>query len=145
MCASHELRLQPDVSSFLGLIATLLIAAMVIAPALLPCEPNLPAASDLPTRRGPPGDTLWIDRDGNYYFNKRLVRYTALASALSHRPEDRPLYVFADRGIDYELVQDAFDVARRSGNHYIGLLARPTPPAGDVARSTSAAAAQLPE
>lgn len=78
-----------------GLIALLLIVAMVIGPAMSRCEPVLPEASNLPSRRGTAGDTLGIDYGQHYYLNKRHIRYAELALALARRPKDRPLYFLA--------------------------------------------------
>jgi biopolymer transport protein ExbD len=63
---------------------------------------------------------LGIDKDGNYYLNKKPIEAASVAPAL-HRiyveatREDKVLYLKADKGLDYSKVLDALDIAMHNG------------------------------
>jgi biopolymer transport protein ExbD len=113
----------PNVTPMVDVMLVLLIIFMVVAPALLAgfnAEP--PQAQNI---KDHPEDAetdqvLGIDKDGNYYLNKKPIRSEDVAPAL-HRiyieatREDKVLYLKADKGLDYSKVLDALDIAMHNG------------------------------
>jgi biopolymer transport protein TolR len=123
------LLVQPNVTPMLDVMLVLLIIFMVITPALLSYfEPAPPRAINLARYPEHPGDhTLWIDRGGGFYLNKRWVRAVDLEPALRQLmrslPNDGVLYLLADRSLDYGIVHHAMATAARSGVRVVGLIA----------------------
>jgi biopolymer transport protein TolR len=113
----------PNVTPMVDVMLVLLIIFMVVAPALLAgfnAEP--PQAQNI---KDHPEDAetdqvLGIDKDGNYYLNKKPIRSDDVAPAL-HRiyveatREDKVLYLKADKNLDYSKVLDALDIAMHNG------------------------------
>ena len=63
---------------------------------------------------------LGIDKDGNYYLNKKPIKNDDVAPTLKHIYDDTPrddkiLYVKADKDLDYAKVLDALDIATKNG------------------------------
>jgi biopolymer transport protein ExbD len=113
----------PNVTPMVDVMLVLLIIFMVVAPALLAgfnAEP--PQAQNI---KDHPEDAetdqvLGIDKDGNYYLNKKPIDAANVAPQL-HRiyveatREDKVLYLKADKGLDYSKVLDALDIAMHNG------------------------------
>ena len=122
-------QVQPNVTPMIDVMLVLLIVFMVAAPLLVAGMPAVPPqAVNLKAHPDDPADyTLGIDRDGQYYLNKRPIVAAALEPALRRlfatRPDDRVLYLRADRSLDYGVVHSAMAVAARSGARVVGLVA----------------------
>jgi len=113
----------PNVTPMVDVMLVLLIIFMVVAPALLAgfnAEP--PQAQNI--KDHPEDDqtdqVLGIDKDGNYYLNKKPIRPEDVAPALHHHyvenpPEVKVLYVKADKNLDYSKVLDVLDIAMHNG------------------------------
>ena len=113
----------PNVTPMVDVMLVLLIIFMVVAPALLAgfnAEP--PQAQNI---KDHPEDAetdqvLGIDKDGNYYLNKKPIRAEDVAPALKRiyvdaTRDDKVLYLKADKGLDYSKVLDALDIAMHNG------------------------------
>jgi biopolymer transport protein ExbD len=74
---------------------------------------------------------LGIDRDGNYYLNKKPVRPQDVGPMLKQiydaRTEDKILYLKADKGLDYAKVLDALDLAAKNGVRVTGMISEQRP------------------
>ncbi len=138
----------PNVTPMIDVMLVLLIIFMVVTPALLagfnavpPQAVNLkdhPEDSNL-------DQVLGIDRDGNYYLNKRPIRSQDVGPMLKQiydaRTEDKILYVKADKSLDYTKVLDALDLAAHNGVRVTGLISEQRPGTiSTVAGDTKAAA-----
>ena len=113
----------PNVTPMVDVMLVLLIIFMVVAPALLAgFNADPPQAQNI--KDHPEDDqtdqVLGIDKDGNYYLNKKRIDATAVAPTL-HRifvesqREDKVLYLKADKDLDYAKVLDALDIAMHNG------------------------------
>src|SRR4051812_16479605 len=119
----------PNVTPMIDVMLVLLIIFMVVAPALLagfnakpPEGVNLkdhPEDSNL-------DQVLGIDRDGQYYLNKKPIRTADLPALLKQifdaRTEDKILYLKADQQLDYAKVLDAVDIAAKNGVRVVGMI-----------------------
>ena len=113
----------PNVTPMVDVMLVLLIIFMVVTPALLAgFNADPPQAQNI---KDHPEDAetdqvLGIDKDGNYYLNKKPIEAASVAPAL-HRiyveatREDKVLYLKADKGLDYSKVLDALDIAMHNG------------------------------
>ena len=121
-------RVIPSVTPMLDLLLVLVIIFMVIAPALAGgFQIDVPTAQHLRAHPEAPSDrTLGIDRDGNYYLNKRPIRSEELEPALKEllraAPEDRVLYLKAPKALPYGRVLHILNVARENGATVVGLI-----------------------
>jgi biopolymer transport protein ExbD len=138
----------PNVTPMIDVMLVLLIIFMVVTPALLAgFNANPPQAVNL---KDHPEDAnldqvLGIDRDGNYYLNKKPIRAQDVGPMLKRiydaRTEDKILYLKADKGLDYSKVLDALDLAAKNGVRVTGMISEQKPGTiSTVAGDTKAAA-----
>ena len=138
----------PNVTPMIDVMLVLLIIFMVVTPALLAgFNATPPQAVNL---KDHPEDSnldqvLGIDRDGNYYLNKRPIRSQDVGPMLKQiydaRTEDKILYLKADKALDYSKVLDALDLAAHNGVRVTGLISDQRPGTiSTVAGDTKAAA-----
>lgn len=122
-------QVQPNVTPMIDVMLVLLIVFMVAAPLLMTGIPAVPPqAVHLTAHPDDPADyTLGIDAQGRYWLRHEMVPAPELEARLHAlfraRPDDRVLYLRADRAVDYAVVQDAMDRAARSGARVVGLIA----------------------
>jgi biopolymer transport protein TolR len=124
----------PNVTPMIDVMLVLLIIFMVVTPALLAgFNADPPKAVNL---KDHPEDAnldqvLGIDRDGNYYLNKKRIRTEDVGPMLKRiydaRTEDKILYLKADKGLDYSKVLDALDLAAKNGVRVTGMISEQKP------------------
>jgi biopolymer transport protein ExbD len=118
----------------IDVMLVLLIIFMVVTPALLAgFNADPPKAVNL---KDHPEDAnldqvLGIDRDGNYYLNKKRIRTEDVGPMLKRiydaRTEDKILYLKADKQLDYSKVLDALDLAAKNGVRVTGMISEQRP------------------
>ncbi len=122
-----------NVTPMVDVMLVLLIIFMVVTPLITAgFEAQLPQGINLKSR--PEEDTrvvLGIDVQGNYFLNKRPIRredaLNLLTAEFNARPQDKVLYVKADRGLKYQEVLDVMDIARDAGARVIGAITEQIP------------------
>jgi biopolymer transport protein TolR len=139
-----------NVTPLVDVCLVLLIIFMVVTPALLAgFAATPPTAVNL---KDHPEDAnldqvLGIDRDGQYYLNKRPIKNETLPQALKAiydvRTEDKILYVKADAQLDYSKVLDALDIAGHNGVRVVGMIGEQKPGTTSTVLGDSKAAAPL--
>jgi biopolymer transport protein TolR len=120
----------PNVTPMVDVMLVLLIIFMVVAPALLAgfnAEP--PQAQNI---KDHPEDSevdqvLGIDKDGNYYLNKKRIETADVGKALNQiyvqgTRDDKIMYLKADKNLDYSKVLDALDLATKNGVRVVGMI-----------------------
>jgi biopolymer transport protein TolR len=132
--AGGGVKAEPNVTPMIDVMLVLLIIFMVVTPALLAgFKANPPQAVNL---KDHPEDAnldqvLGIDRDGNYYLNKKRIRTEDVGPMLKRiydaRTEDKILYLKADKGLDYSKVLDALDLAAKNGVRVTGMISEQKP------------------
>ena len=138
----------PNVTPMIDVMLVLLIIFMVVTPALLAgFAATPPQAVNL---KDHPEDAnldqvLGIDRDGNYYLNKKPIKTQDVGPMLKQifdaRTEDKILYLKADKNLDYSKVLDAIDIAAHNGVRVLGAISDQQPGtestvAGDIPNTT---------
>jgi len=132
----------------IDVMLVLLIIFMVVTPALL-AGFNATPPQGVNLKHHPEDanldQVLGLDRDGNYYLNKRPIRAQDVAPMLKQiydaRTEDKILYVKADKSLDYAKVLDALDIASHNGVRVVGMISEQKPGTiSTVAGDTKAAA-----
>jgi biopolymer transport protein ExbD len=125
----------PNVTPMVDVMLVLLIIFMVVAPALMAgFNADPPQAQNI---KDHPEDekndqVLGIDKDGNYYLNKKPIQTTDVAAALKHIYVDTPrddyiMYLKADKNLDYSKVIDAMDMAMHNGVRVVGMISDQKP------------------
>ena len=124
-----SVKAEPNVTPMIDVMLVLLIIFMVVTPALLAGFNAVPPQGQ--NLKDHPEDSendqvLGIDRDGNYYLNKKPIAKTAIEAEIKRiydsRPDDKVLYLKADKELLYSKVVDATDMAAKNGVRVIGLI-----------------------
>jgi len=125
---------QPNVTPMIDVMLVLLIIFMVVTPALLAgFNADPPQGQNLKEH---PEDAendqvLGIDKDGNYYLNKKPIQKEALEAKIKEiyavREVDHTMYLKADAGLDYSKVVDATDMAAKNGVRVVALISDQKP------------------
>jgi biopolymer transport protein TolR len=124
----------PNVTPMIDVMLVLLIIFMVVTPALLagfnaepPVAINLkdhPEDADL-------DQVLGIDKDGNYYLNKKPIEYAQIGPVLKQiydaRTEDKIIYLKADKNLEYSKIIDMMDIAMKNGVRMVGMISDQKP------------------
>ena len=120
----------PNVTPMVDVMLVLLIIFMVVTPALLAgFNADPPQAVNI--KDHPMDDqvdqVLGIDKDGNYYLNKKPIAQADVGAALKHIYVDTPrddyiMYFKGDKDLDYAKVLDAMDVAMHNGVKVVGMI-----------------------
>ena len=131
---SSSVQSSPNVTPMIDVMLVLLIIFMVVTPALLEgfaAEP--PKAQNLKDHPEDPemDQVLGLDRDGNYYLNKKPYRSAddvaiALDNIYSNR-DDYVLYLKAHKDLEYSKVLDAMDMAAKHKVKVVGLISEQKP------------------
>lgn len=124
---------EPNVVPMIDVMLVLLIIFMVVTPALAAGFQAVPPAG-INLKTHPEEDTdqvLGIDKQGQYYLNKRALQNDKLAETLKSiydvRTVDKILYIKADKDLAYEKVLDAMDIASRNGVRVVGAVSDQVP------------------
>ncbi len=125
----------PNVTPMIDVMLVLLIIFMVVTPQLLAgFTADPPKAINL---KDHPEDAendhvLGIDKDGQYYLDKKPYTPESIAPLLSNiygtaGREDHVLYLRADQNLKYGKVQDAEEMAMKNKVTVLGLVGEQTP------------------
>ena len=124
----------PNVTPMIDVMLVLLIIFMVVTPALLAgFNAQPPQGQNLKEH---PEDAendqvLGIDKDGNYYLNKKPIQKAALEAEIKRiyaiRETDKTMYLKADAALDYSKVVDATDMAAKNGVRVVALISDQKP------------------
>ena len=120
---------RPNVVPMIDIMLVLLIIFMVVAPALM-AGFNATPPEGVNLKDHPEDEqtdqVLGIDRDGQYYLNKREIKNEDLPQRLKEiydaRTEDKILYLKADKSLNYSKVLDAVDIASKNGVRVVGMI-----------------------
>ena len=125
----------PNVTPMVDVMLVLLIIFMVVAPALLAgFNAQPPQAINI---KDHPEDektdqVLGIDKDGQYYLNKKLIKAEDVGPALKNIYVNTPrddyiMYFKADKDLQYSKILDAMDLAMKNGVRVVGMISDQKP------------------
>jgi biopolymer transport protein ExbD len=127
-------RAEPNVTPMIDVMLVLLIIFMVVTPALLAgFNADPPQGQNLKEH---PEDAendqvLGIDKDGNYYLNKKPISKDKLEAEIKRiyaiREVDHTMYLKADKELEYTKVVDATDMAAKNGVRVVALISDQKP------------------
>jgi len=130
---SGGVKAEPNVTPMIDVMLVLLIIFMIVTPLINAGFPaQAPTGINLKSHPEDPEDqVLGIDRDGQYYLNKRAIKNETLAEQLKAifdaRTTDKILYLKADKDLQYSKVLDAIDIAAHNGVRVVGAISDQTP------------------
>ena len=122
-----------NVTPMVDVMLVLLIIFMVVTPTLLAgFNAQLPVGRNLKERPDEENRTvLGIDVEGNYYLNKKPIPKADATRLLTlefeRHPDDKVLFVKADRKLRYGEVMAAMDIARDAGARVVAAVTDPAP------------------
>ena len=117
-----------NVTPLVDVMLVLLIIFMIVTPAIVAgFQAQLPEGVNLLSRPEEENRTvLGIDVQGNYYLNKRpIARADAaalLAQEFARHPDDRVLFVKADRTLRYGEMMEAMALGKEAGARVIAAV-----------------------
>ena len=127
--AGGGVKAEPNVTPMIDVMLVLLIIFMVVTPALLAGFNAQPPVGQ--NVKDHPEDeesdqVLGIDKDGNYYLNKRPISKDEIAKEIKRiydvRQVDKIMYLKADKDLEYSKVQDATDMAAKNGVSMMAMI-----------------------
>jgi biopolymer transport protein ExbD len=122
-----------NVTPMVDVMLVLLIIFMVVTPALLTgFQAQLPMGKNLKERPDEEGRvTLGIDISGAYYLNRVPINKEQALEILKRefdaRPQDKVLFLKADKGLAYSEILAAMKVARDSGARVVAAVSDAPP------------------
>jgi biopolymer transport protein TolR len=110
-----------NVTPLVDVMLVLLIIFMIVTPAIMAgFQAQMPEGAHLKAR--PDDDertTFGVDREGRWYLNKKLVAKEdaekALAAEFLKHPDDKVLFVKADKNLKYGQLMEVMEVAKKAG------------------------------
>jgi biopolymer transport protein ExbD len=123
---------EPNVTPMVDVMLVLLIIFMIIIPALTSgFNATPPSGVNIKAHPEEESDvTVGIDASGSYYLNKHPIAYDTLLATLTRiyaaRPEDKIIYIRADKGLEYAKIIDIIDVASKAGAIVSGMISEQT-------------------
>ncbi len=124
---------EPNVTPMIDVMLVLLIIFMIVIPALNAGFNAIPpqAQNLKPHPEEEQDQVLGIDKDGQYYLNKKPLPNADLESRLKAiydtRQVDKVMYLKAHKELKYSKVLDAIDVAAHAGVRVTGMISDPIP------------------
>jgi biopolymer transport protein ExbD len=126
-----------NVTPMVDVMLVLLIIFMVVTPALMAgFQAQLPVGNNLKERPDEEGRvTLGIDLQGRYYLNRAPISKEQAPDLLKRefdaRPQDKVLFLKADKGLAYSEVLAAMKVARDAGARVVAAVSEAPPNSDD--------------
>lgn len=122
-----------NVTPFVDVMLVLLIIFMVTAPLLQEqIAVELPKAKAQPKDQGRQSVTLTVAKDGRLYLGKKEVSLQELETSLQkifQMRDDKTIYLYADKAVDYGTVAQAMAVMQPLGLR-LGIMTEPPPSTG---------------
>ena len=130
---NESVKAEPNVTPMIDVMLVLLIIFMIVTPLInAGFQAQPPQGVNLASHPEDPNDqVLGIDRNGQYYLNKRAIPNESLPERLKAifdaRTEDKILYLKADKDLEYSKVLDALDFASKNGVRVVGMISEQRP------------------
>lgn len=122
---------EPNVIPMIDIMLVLLIIFMIVTPLLAAgFKATLPLGSNLtPDPEGEGEVVLGIDEAGRFFLNGAPIPAETLEDQLTAiyaaRTDDKVLYFRADKNLKFSKIEEAVEVARRSGVRVLAAITEP--------------------
>ena len=124
---------EPNVTPMIDVMLVLLIIFMIVIPAMNAGFNAIPPTGQnlKPHPEEDQDQVLGIDKDGQYYLNKKPLPNADLGERLKaiydSRQVDKIMYLKAHKELKYSKVIDAIDIAAHAGVRVTGMITDPIP------------------
>ena len=124
---------EPNVTPMIDVMLVLLIIFMIVIPQLNAGFVAIPPQGQnlKPKPEEEQDQVLGIDKDGQYYLNKKPIPNADLGERLHQiydkREVDKVIFLKAHKDLKYGKVIDALDIAAHSGVRVTGMITDPIP------------------
>jgi biopolymer transport protein TolR len=124
---------EPNVTPMNDVMLVLLIIIMIVIPAMNAGFNAIPPTGQnlKPHPEEDQDQVLGIDKDGQYYLNKKPLPNADLGDKLKAiydvRQVDKIMYLKAHKELKYSKVIDAIDIAAKAGVRVTGMITDPIP------------------
>jgi biopolymer transport protein ExbD len=124
---------EPNVTPMIDVMLVLLIIFMIVIPAMNAGFNAIPPTGQnlKPHPEEDQDQVLGIDKDGQYYLNKKPLPNADLGDRLKQiydaRQVDKIMYLKAHKELKYSKVIDAIDIAAKAGVRVTGMITDPIP------------------
>jgi biopolymer transport protein ExbD len=122
-----------NVTTLVDVMLVLLIIFMIVTPALLAgFQAQMPEGVHMKARKDDPErTTLGLAADGNYYLNKQPINRAdalpLLEAEFKRHPDDKVLFLKADRRVAYKEVLEVYALAKKAGAFVIAAVSECKP------------------
>ncbi len=134
-----EVKSEPNVIPMIDVMLVLLIIFMIVTPVIAGgFRATMPEATNTKDRPDEENDIiLGIDQEGNYYLDQgdgntaRIPNDSLepfLVQLYTDREKDRILYFRTDENMAYGVVEDAIEIAKRTGVVLLASITKPKAP-----------------
>ncbi len=127
-----SVKAEPNVIPMIDIMLVLLIIFMIVTPLIAAgFKATMPKGKNLDSRPEGEGEIiLGIDAGGSYFLNGKgpvdpVVLEDQLKAMYAARTEDKILYFKADNQLKFGRIQDAVEMARRSGVRVMAAISEP--------------------
>jgi biopolymer transport protein ExbD len=117
-----------NVTPLVDVMLVLLIIFMIVTPALLSgFQAQMPEGVHMKARKDDPDRTTFgLGADGHYYLNRQPIRkedaQALLEAEFKKHPDDKVMFLKADRRVPYKEVVEVFNLAKKSGAFVIAAV-----------------------
>ena len=122
------IKAEPNVTPMIDVMLVLLIIFMIVIPQINAGFAAVPPQGQnlKPHPEEDNDQILGLDKDGNYYLNKKAIKEADVGAAVKAiydaRTTDKIMYVKAHKDLKYEKVLDALDLISRNGVRVTGFI-----------------------
>ncbi len=131
--SSESIKSEPNVTPMIDVMLVLLIIFMIVIPALMAGFNAVPpSGQNLKVHPNEDEDVIFgIDADGMFYLDKKPFSDDEIATAIRAKYDlrtiDKIMYIKADKGLKYDRVMEAMDIASNQGVRVAALITDQTP------------------
>jgi biopolymer transport protein TolR len=128
-----------NVTPMVDVMLVLLIIFMIVTPAILAgFQATLPEGAHLKERPEEDARTMFgIDKDGRWYLNKKPVDKANTQKLLEQEflkhPDDKVLFVKADKNLKYGQMLELMDIAKKAGAAVVAAVTESKPGSENLA------------
>jgi biopolymer transport protein TolR len=127
-----KVKSEPNVVPMIDIMLVLLIIFMLIIPQITAgFDSTPPKGINLkPKKEEDQDQVLGIDKKGQYYWNKQLIKNEALGDTVARvyaSRDDYNLFIRADRELEYGKIIDAIDIVSRNGVTVAAMISDQSP------------------
>jgi biopolymer transport protein TolR len=126
-----SVKAEPNVIPMIDIMLVLLIIFMIVTPLIAAgFKATMPKGKNIDSdAEGEDEIVLGIDESGNYFLNGKAIPGSVLEDQLKAmyavRTKDRILYFKADVNLKFAKIQEAVEIARRSGARVMAAVTEP--------------------